>query len=91
MTTNKTSAALQQKIANVKKWPRKTGKADYLRFLQGERLTRAEAIKAKCFECVTGEDTAPCIVSTCPLTQYCPWNASENETDGGIGIGSNES
>ena len=64
----------EQHISNVKKWRRKTGKAQYLRYLQGEELTRDEAIQAKCYDCVCGEDTEPCLVPTCPLTQHCQWN-----------------
>ena len=58
---------------HVNKWPRKAGKTDYLRFLNGEKLTRAEALKAKCYECVAGEDTQPCLVEYCPLVGYCQW------------------
>ncbi len=61
-------------LQNVKNWPRSAGKAHYLRFLQEEKLTRDEAIQAKCYECVGGEDTEPCLVSTCPLTPFCQWN-----------------
>jgi hypothetical protein len=58
---------------HVTKWPRKSGKADYLRFLNGEKLTRSEAIRAKCYECVCGEDTEPCLQPHCPLIDYCQW------------------
>jgi len=64
----------QKRLQDIKKWPKKAGKSDYLRFLNGETLTRAAAIRAKCYECVTGEDTLPCIVETCPLTGFCQWN-----------------
>ena len=64
----------EQHISNVKKWQRKAGKNHYLRFLNGEKLTRDEAIQAKCYECVCGEDTEPCLVPTCPLTHFCQWN-----------------
>ena len=64
-------------IKNVERWPRKAGKADLLRHLRGERLTRDEAIRSKCYDCVGGEDTNPCHVVQCALTQYCPWNHSQ--------------
>jgi len=62
---------------HVKKWPRKSGKADYLRFLKGEKSSRSEAIKAKCYECTTGEGTKPCVVKYCPLLDYCQWGRGE--------------
>ena len=42
-------------IINVHKMPRKAGKALLLLHLKGQRLTRDDVIKAKCFECVGGE------------------------------------
>lgn len=67
------SERIQQYIKNVDRWPKKAGKADYLRFLSGERLTMARAIKAKCYDCVCGEDTQPCCVLTCALRPLCPY------------------
>ena len=64
----------EQHISNVRKWKKKAGKAHYLRFLQGGKLTRDEAIQAKCYDCVCGEDTEPCSVPTCALNAFCPWN-----------------
>jgi hypothetical protein len=70
------SESLRQQIENTQKWPKKAGKADYLRFLKRGRLTRAEAIRAKCYECVAGEDNEPCRASLCPLITYCQWSQS---------------
>lgn len=64
----------QQAIKNVQAWPRRAGRAELLKHLRGERLTRAEAIKARCYECIQGEDPRPCTVVTCALTTYCQWN-----------------
>jgi len=77
------SDRLAHQLANVKKWPKKAGKADYLRFLSGERLTRDQVIKAMCYSCVAGEDTDPCTAVTCTLIQYCPWNTLEESGDSG--------
>jgi len=81
MTTDR----LTQQIKNVENWPKQIGKADYLRYLRGERLTRDEAIKSKCFDCVGGEDTEPCTSLFCPLRPYCQWSAenvdSQNDTE----------
>lgn len=70
----KTSDRIQKQIQNVEKWPRQIGKALYLKHLQGEKLTRDEAIKAKCYECVCGEDTDECLAVFYPLQQFCQWN-----------------
>ena len=62
------------RLQSVKSWPKKSGKSDYLKYLNGETLTRSAAIRAMCYECIGGEDTQPCIVETCPLSSFCQWN-----------------
>lgn len=61
-------------IKNAKRMPKKSGKAEYIKHLTGHRLTRDQAIRAKCYECVQGEDTRPCDIIECALTTYCQWN-----------------
>ena len=69
-----------QQIKDVKKWPKKAGKALYLRHLNGEKLTRDQAIQAYCYQCTCGEDTEPCTVFLCPLSQHCQWNKPKKAT-----------
>jgi hypothetical protein len=76
--TNSTSKHLEKHTEIVKRWPRKAGKAEYLKFLRGEKLTRAEALKAKCYECVCGEDSGQCLVKTCPLLLYSQWGTADS-------------
>jgi hypothetical protein len=73
--------AINETIAYVKNYGKTTkGKAEYLKFLTGFRVTRNQAIKAKCYECsgyyhdstdgVKGRD---CKIPTCPLYPYMPF------------------
>ena len=62
------------RLQQVKQWPSRRGKADYTKFLNGETLSRAGAIRAKCYECTCGDSNKPCTVETCPLIDHCPWN-----------------
>jgi hypothetical protein len=68
-------------IKNANAMPQKAGRADYLKHLKGQTLTRNQAIRAKCYECVGGEDTKPCNISSCPLTQFSQWNNREEAND----------
>jgi len=65
---------LNQQIRSVETWPRRAGRKELLRHLRCKRLTRDEAIQARCYYCVCGEEGSPCNVGMCPLTQYCPRN-----------------
>ena len=49
------------------------GQMEFERFKKGERLTRAKAMKAKCYECNGEEESnVDCGVDTCPLYPYHP-------------------
>lgn len=63
-------------IERAKTMPKRSGRAEYIKFLEGHRLTRAQAIKAKCYECVGGEDTKPCTIPSCALAEFCQWNTN---------------
>lgn len=67
----------EQKINAVEKWPKRSGKSDYLKFLHGERLTQRQAIKAMCYSCCCGEPSV-CSVQFCPLL---PFNRQINKTE----------
>ncbi len=69
-------------VIRIERWPRRAGKKELLKHLNGESLTRQGAIRAKCYECVAGDDFTRCNVLLCPLTQYSPWN-SKNDSDRG--------
>lgn len=70
----------EQLINHAHAMPKKSGRADYIKHLEGKRITRDAAIRAKCFECVVGEDTEPCTIPTCPLTPFCQWNKECSST-----------
>jgi len=59
----------EAKIKSVTGWPKKAGKSDYLKYLNGERLTQCQAIRAKCYDCCCGEPGV-CSSPNCPLLPY---------------------
>ena len=59
----------EQKIRSVERWTKKIGKADYLKYLRGGRLTQQKAIRAKCYDCCCGEPDI-CSVQFCPLLPF---------------------
>ena len=54
---------------------RAKGQKEYLKFLDGEKLTRKEAMLAKCYECMYfyNDGKVDCMGYTCPLYQYYPY------------------
>ena len=56
-------------------YPVSSGRTQYLRFLQGTKLTYMEAVHAKCVECCCGyaDGRQDCGVPTCPLYGFMPY------------------
>ena len=56
------------------------GKRELLKYLQGDRLTRKEAMLAKCFECMGGyaDGKVDCQVESCSLYPFMPFSACKN-------------
>lgn len=56
---------LAKQLKDVKHWKQQYGKSAYVKYLNGEKLTRSQAIAAKCYECNGNEAT--CYSVLCPL------------------------
>ena len=73
MPTNKKKEYLNDVIAIGKLF---RGKSELMKFLNGFRITRNEAIKAKCYDCMGFYDNTQekdCKNLTCPLYTYMPY------------------
>ena len=56
-------------------WPTSSGKTQYMRYLQGVKLTHMEMCLAKCAECCGGyvDGRYDCEVAICPQYQSMPY------------------
>ena len=59
--------------------PKSSGRTQMLRYLNGEKLTRRQAILAECFSCNGG--IRDCITFTCPLFEVSTYRDKEFEMD----------
>ena len=74
------TADAARRIKNVKEdWKTSTGKTHYLRYLAGKKLTRGQAIAAKCSECSNGypDGKKDCLVPACPLYPWMPFRGEK--------------
>lgn len=80
-TFHKTEDRRAIAIKTTKRLKKRTGQADYIKFLKGERITRNQAIRAKAFECIGDGDS--CGVITCALFNFCQFSDNpEKEVSG---------
>ena len=58
------------------------GGKEFKKFLEGEKLSFFQAIKAKCFECCGNyvDGTHDCEIKTCPLYPFHPYNKNRIKT-----------
>ena len=66
-----------KKINSVAGWLESSGKTNYMRYLNGERLSCKEAILAKCAECCAGyhDGRMDCGMNDCPLYPFMPYGS----------------
>ena len=60
-------------LNKVKAYPKQIGKADLVRYLEGKRLYRSQAIRAKCYDCNGMGESYECSDTACslyPFTQF---------------------
>ena len=64
-----------RRIKTIEGSPASAGKTKLLKWLYGTTLTRGDAIKAKCCECmgyyIDGRED--CLIDNCPLYPYMPY------------------
>jgi len=55
---------------------RAKGLLELKRFSEGQRITRGQALKAKCYDCMGGyaDGVKDCQVESCPLYPYMPYS-----------------
>jgi len=61
-----------------------TGSAALKRYQAGKRLTRGEAIEAKCAECCAdyADGRLDCGITRCPLYQWMPYHGRQESPQG---------
>jgi hypothetical protein len=64
-------------LKSAKSGKSKTGKKDLINWLKGEKLTRGQAIKAKCYDCSGMGDSSHCDLQGCPLLPFSPYSPLE--------------
>jgi len=69
-------------LGSAKKWPTSVGKTQLLKYLTGKRLTQAQAIKAKCCDCMGGfsDGRIDCAMPDCSLYPFMIYNPKRGKS-----------
>ena len=60
-------------LDSAKNGKKRSSQKFLIRYLEGNKLTRSQAIKAKCYDCDGMGDTAKCELKECTLYPYSPF------------------
>ena len=63
-------------LESAKSGKGRKGKSLLIRYLSGKRLTRDQAIQAKCFDCDGMGDSGECDIKSCSLYPYSPYGVA---------------
>ena len=55
----------------------RAGKRELIKHIEGGRLTRAQAVKANCYQCLGMGDSGHCDQQTCALLPFSPFSPKE--------------
>jgi hypothetical protein len=75
--------AKQQRMEDVEKLGSTAqGKSEYLKYLNGERLSASQAIKSKCYDCMGwfADGRECCTSPECALFPFQPYNANKRKS-----------
>lgn len=60
-------------LDSAKSGKARKGKRELIKHLEGGKLTRSQAVKAKCFDCSGMGEMKGCDQETCPLLPFSPY------------------
>ena len=66
---------IKDMLRSARKGKGRSGKTDLINHLKGIRITRQQAIRAKCFDCDGMGDSGSCELINCPLYPYSPYQS----------------
>jgi hypothetical protein len=66
-------------LESAKSGPRRAGRKELIKYLQGGKINRPGACKAKCFDCSGMGETGDCNIESCPLYPFSPYKTRHTE------------
>ncbi len=60
-------------LASAKSGPRRAGRKELIKHLEGGKISRPAACKAMCYSCNGNGESGDCDIEACPLYPYSPY------------------
>ena len=63
----------EELLESAKSGPRRQGKKELVKHLEGGKITRSQAVKAKCYDCNGMGESGDCDIESCSLYPFSPF------------------
>lgn len=60
-------------LTSAKSGPHRAGQRELIKYLEGGDISRVQAVKAYCYDCLGMGDTGKCDQESCPLLPWSPF------------------
>ena len=64
-------------LASAKSGKLRKGRRWLIAHLEGQKISRSQAVQAKCYDCDGMGDSGRCAMETCPLLPFSPLRAAK--------------
>jgi len=61
-------------LISAKSGKARAGKRELVKWLEGGKITRSQAVKAHCYDCLGMGESGDCDQDSCPLLPFSPFN-----------------
>ena len=58
----------------------RAGKREFIKYLRGDRITRQQAIRSKCYDCSGMGEQKECDMEDCSLYPYSPYRVKPSKS-----------
>ena len=65
---------MEDLLKSAKKGKLRAGRRELIKHLEGGKITRMQAMKAKCYDCNGMGESGECDIEGCPLLPFSPYN-----------------
>jgi len=66
-------------LKSAKSGKARAGKRELIKYLEGGKITRSQAVKAHCYDCSGMGESGDCDMQGCPLLPFSPFNTLKRE------------
>jgi len=77
---------MEELLKSAKAGLQRAGRKELIKHLEGGKITRMQAMKAKCYDCNGMGESGECDIEGCPLLPFSPFRSRKVASEGSTGV-----